>query len=298
MKEGPILSVLGVILLAMVVSSIFRMREIRSEAKLARTRQKAVVIAPALDPSRFNQLKVAAYGRDPAPMVFINGGTVIRGTEAEIGEFDERPARNVTLSPYFIDLREVSNQQYQKFIEKTNRPKQEVMIFFDDVSYLFEPNLPAVGVTWYDADAYCRWNGKRLPTEAEWEHAAGGNGLGGWPWGDVFIAGAANLRGEEDGFAYSAPVESFDAGRSPFGLYNMAGNVEEWVSDWYDEFFYKEGQITLPSGPDTGNTKVVRGGSWESSSSLTRTTKRHTVAPNRKEAGIGFRCAMDAPQGL
>ena len=75
----------------------------------------------------------------------------------------------------------------------------------------------------------------------------------------------------------------------------MAGNVEEWVSDWYEEFFYKEGQVTLPSGPDTGNTKVVRGGSWESSPGMARTTKRHTVAPYRKEAGIGFRCAMDSP---
>ncbi len=298
MKEGPVLSILGIILLGMVISSIFRMREIRHEAESARTNQRAVVTAPAQDPSRFDPIKITAFGRDSAAMVFIPGGEVIRGTEAEIGEFDERPARNITLSAYFIDLKEVSNMQYQKFIEKTNRHKQEVMIFFDDVSYLFEPNLPAVGVTWFDADAYCRWNGKRLPTEAEWEHSAGGNGLGGWPWGVVFIEGAANLRGEQDGFAYSAPVDSFDAGRSPYGLYNMAGNAEEWVSDWYEEFFYKEGQVTLPSGPDTGNTKVVRGGSWESSPGMARTTKRHTVAPYRKEAGIGFRCAMDSPAGI
>ena len=295
MKEWPILAVLGIILLAMVVSSIFRMREIRHEAQLARTRQRAVVTAPPQDPARFDHLTITAFGRDSAPMVFIQGGEVIRGTEAEIGEFDERPARNVTLSSYFIDLKEVSNLHYQKFIEKTNRPKQEVMIFFDDVTYLFEPNLPAVGVTWFDADAYCRWNGKLLPTEAEWEHSAGGNGLGGWPWGVGFIEGAANLRGEEDGFAYSAPVDSFDAGRSPYGLYHMAGNAEEWVSDWYNEHFYKEGQITLPDGPDAGNTKVVRGGSWESSAGMARTTKRHTVVPYRKEAGIGFRCAMDSP---
>ncbi len=296
MKEGPILSVLGIIVLGMVISGVFRSREIRHEAQLARLNQKAVLVAPPLDPSRYKHLKVSAFGRDPAAMVFIAGGTVVRGTEAEVGQFDERPMRNVTLSPYFIDLKEVSNTHYQKFIEKTGRHKQEVMIFFDDVSYLFEPNLPAVGVTWYDADAYCRWNGKRLPTEAEWEHSAGGNGFGGWPWGVTFIEGAANLRGEEDGHAYTGPVDSFDPGRSPFGLYNMAGNVEEWVSDWYGEHFYKEGQITLPQGPDSGNTKVVRGGSWESSSTLARTTKRHTVDPSRKEAGIGFRCAMDIPK--
>ncbi len=296
MKEGPILAVLGIIMLLMVISGIIRTREIQSDAKSARTRQVTVVTAPPLDPARFDHLKIRAFGRDPAPMVFINGGTVVRGTEAEIGEFDERPMRNITLAPYFMDIKEVSNLQYQKFIAKTNRHKQEVMIFFDDVSLLFEPNLPAVGVTWYDADAYCRWNGKRLPTEVEWEHSAGGNGLGGWPWGDVFITGAANLRGTEDGYAYSAPVGSFDPGRSPFGLYAMAGNVEEWVSDWYDEFIYKEGQTTLPYGPDEGTTKVVRGGSWESSFVNARTTKRHTVDPSRKEAGIGFRCAMDIPK--
>jgi formylglycine-generating enzyme required for sulfatase activity len=296
MKEGHVLSALGIVLLLMVISSVFRMREIRSDAKLARTSPVTVVKAPPLDPTRFDLLKISAFGRDPSAMVFIDGGTVVRGTESEIGEFDERPMRNITLSPYFMDLKEVSNLQYQKFVQKNNWHQQEVMIFFDDTTLLFEPNLPAVGVTWYDADAYCRWNGKRLPTEAEWEHSAGGNGLGGWPWGDVYIAGAANLRGTEDGYAYTAPVGSFDSGRSPYGLYDMSGNVEEWVSDWYDEFFYKEGQTTLPEGPDTGTTKVVRGGSWESSAPLARATKRHTVDPSRKEAGIGFRCAMDNPR--
>ncbi|MEK7747536.1 MAG: SUMF1/EgtB/PvdO family nonheme iron enzyme [Nitrospirota bacterium] len=298
MKEGPILSALGIVMIFMVISAIMRTREVRHDAKSARLRQSGVVKVIPVDPNRFNHLKIAQVGRVPSPMVFIEASSVIRGTESELGQFDERPMRNVTLSPYWIDLTEVNNQQYQKFSEKTGRPKQEVMIFFDDESVLYAPNLPAVGVTWFDAQAFCGWNGKRLPTEAEWEYAAGGNSLGGWPWNATFEEGYANLRGEEDGFAYTSPVGSYEAGRSPFGLYDMSGNVEEWVLDWYDEFFYKEGQVTLPMGPDTGKTRVVRGGSWESTQNNARNTRRHSVFPHRKEAGIGFRCVMDNPSAL
>jgi formylglycine-generating enzyme required for sulfatase activity len=173
-------------------------------------------------------------------MVLIPAEKVVRGTEEEIGEFDERPVRIVTLSPYWIDLKEVTHAQYQKFIEKTGRHRQEVMVFYDDVALLYAPELPAVGVSWFDAQDYCAWNGKRLPTEAEWEYAAGGNGRGGWPWGETFLKGYANIRDGEDGFAYTAPVGSYEVGRSHFGLYDVAGNVGEWVEDWYDEFFYKE----------------------------------------------------------
>ncbi len=299
MKEMPILAVMGVILLLMVLSAIFRSREIRSKAESERLGQKAVISVPAPDPARFASLQIIPQGRDAAQMVYIEGGEVLRGTDEEIGEFDERPVRKIKLSPYLIDLKEVNNIQYQKFVKMTHRHQPEVMVFFDDISYLFEPTQPAVGVSWFDAAAYCAWNGKRLPTEAEWEYAASGKDQrpGRWPWGPDFKAGYANIRGGEDGFAYSAPVGTFEAGRSSFGLYETAGNVAEWVWDWYDEFFYKEGQVTLPSGPDEGKTKVVRGGSWDNTANDTRTTKRHAVAPYRKEATIGFRCAMDPPTG-
>ncbi len=297
MKELPVLAVVAIIMISMVISGIFRMKEIRSNAASSRHRASGVVkAAPPADPARFASLKLENIGKEPASMVYIEGGEVTRGTADPIGGFDERPARIITLAPYWIDLKEISNQQYQAFVKKTNRHQQEVMVFFDDTAYLFKPTLPAVGVTWFDAEAYCRWNGKRLPTEAEWEFAANGSDdhLGRWPWGPEFIEGYANIRGEEDGFAYTAPVGSFEAGRSDFGLYEAAGNVEEWVSDWYDEFFYQEGQVTLPRGPETGNTKVTRGGSWGSAATDTRTTKRNTVAPYRKEATIGFRCAASA----
>jgi formylglycine-generating enzyme required for sulfatase activity len=295
MKELPVLAVVGIILFLMVLSSIFRMREIRSSVTSARLRQTGVVSVPPPDPARFASLTIEPRGKDKAAMVYLRAGEVIRGTEDPIGEFDEQPVRIITLAPYWIDLKEVSNQHYQTFVKKTNRRQQEVMVFFDDVSHIFKPTLPAIGVSWFDAEAYCQWNGKRLPTEAEWEYAAhAGHYPGRWPWGDTFLQGYANVLGEEDGFAYTAPVGSFEAGRSDFGLYETAGNVAEWVSDWYDEFFYKEGQVTLPAGPETGSTKVIRGGSWGSTANDTRTTKRNAVAPYRTEATIGFRCAISS----
>ena len=296
MKEAYFLVAMGVLLLSLVISGILRSNQLRSESKAARLRQAPKVVVLPPDPSRFSHLRIAKLGQDGAPMVFIRGGTVGMGTVEEIGEFDEKPFREVTLKSYFIDLYEVTNAQYQRFAEGTNRHRQEGMVFFDDVNTLFEPSLPAVGVSWFDADAYCAWDGKRLPTEAEWEHAAKGEGQRPWPWGEKYLEGYANIRGEEDGSAYTAPVGRFEAGRSPFGLYDMSGNVSEWVFDWYDEFYYKEGQVTLPKGPETGMAKVHRGGSWDSSANDTRTAKRSPVAPYRKEATIGFRCAMDGPE--
>jgi len=280
-------------MLLMVFSSVVRMREIRSDASSARINQGHRVFVPAPDPQRFVGLNLSSQGRDPSPMVYIDAAKVVRGADDEIGQFDEKPTRIVTLAAYFIDLNEVTNTQYQRFIQQTRRHQQEVMVFFDDVAYLFLPTLPAVGVSWSDANDYCAWNGKRLPTEAEWEYAAGGNGRGRWPWGEDFKDGYANIRDGNDGFAYTAPVGSYEIGRSNFGLYDTAGNVAEWVEDWYDEFFYKEGQVTLPKGPNEGTTKVVRGGSWDHAAYDTRTTRRFAVAPYRKEATIGFRCAMD-----
>lgn len=297
MKEPPFLIAMGLVFLALVVSGALRGNKLRSDAKAARDRQAPTIVIPPPDPVRFSHLRIAKLGQDAAPMVFIPGGKIGMGTKEEVGEFDEKPFREVTIKSYFIDLYEISNAQYQQFIEKTNRTRQEIMVFLDDTKVLLDPpDFPAVGVSWFDAHAYCIWDGKRLPSEAEWEHAARGDDLRQWPWGNKFLDGYANLRGEEDGFAYTAPVGHFEAGRSPFGLYDMAGNVSEWVFDWYDEFFYRNGQVTLPRGPDSGIARVVRGGSWDQSSGDVRTTKRQAIAPYRKEATVGFRCAMDAPE--
>jgi len=293
MREPLAILVTGAILLVMVVSSVFRMNQIRATARQERSAAPPGAQGPSLDPNRYS-VHTFRTGGDGATRVLIPGGTFTRGTRSETGEYDERPAREVSLKPYYINLYEVTNQQYAAFIRATGHRQQNVMVFFDDLSQLMGPTQPAVGVSWFDATAYCTWAGGRLPTEAEWERAARGEDERQWPWGNQFREGYANVRGNEDGYQYSAPVGSFEAGRSPYGLYDMAGNVSEWVSDWYDEFYYREGEVTLPKGAEEGTAKVIRGGSWNDPPSAARTTKRMAIAPGRTDAIIGFRCASDA----
>jgi formylglycine-generating enzyme required for sulfatase activity len=292
MREHIAVLILGIVFLAMVVSSIFRMNQIRATARQDRPTEPPKATGSSLDPNRYS-IYPKIQGGDGAPMVFVAAGTFVRGDRSEKAEYDEKPAREVVLKSYYIDLYEVSNGLYQRFIKATRHRPQNVMIFFDDISLLMNPAQSATGVSWYDADAYCRWSGGRLPTEAEWERAARGEDERQWPWGNEFREAFTNLRGNEDGYQYTAPIGSFEAGRSPYGVYDMAGNLSEWVFDWYDEFYYKEGQITLPKGPDRGEAKVHRGGSWNDPPSAARTTKRGAIAPERSDSIIGFRCAAD-----
>ncbi len=248
----------------------------------------------------FSRLKTV-LGGDQREMVFIPAGPFIMGGGSE-GDFDEQPQRVVYLDAYYIDMYEVTNADYRRFAKMLKRPLPEIPVFEDDVRLLKEDRQPVVGVMWTDAFAYCRWAGNRLPTEAEWEKAARGEGGRIWPWGDAFspqlAPKLANGRGEKDGFKYSAPVGNYPGGRSPYGLYDMAGNVSEWVSDWYDQFYYKKAPAQNPKGPeepDINKVVVYRGGSYHSISHDVRASKRFGGAhPERGESTVGFRCAKDA----
>ncbi|MDH5727106.1 MAG: formylglycine-generating enzyme family protein, partial [Nitrospira sp.] len=180
-----------------------------------------------------------------------------------------------------------------RFAKMTKRAKPRIEVFDDDQSKILKPEFSAMSVSWDEAVAYCKWAGKRLPTEAEWEKAGRGESRRTYPWGDKFVSKASNVDGSEDGYKYLAPPGSFEAGRSPYGLYDMTGNVAEWVEDSYDEHYYKKSPFRDPQGPESADLKVVRGGSWRETEHAARLSKRFAAKHWRTDVTIGIRCASD-----
>ncbi len=195
---------------------------------------------------------------------------------------DETPARRVSLDDYYIDRHEVTVAQYKRYLEETGGAKPK----FLDHSKYNQPDQPVVGMTWQQAADYCRWAGKRLPSEAEWEHAARGPDALRYPWGNDPEELKANVRGKKDGYRYTAPVGRFPEGVSPYGVHDMAGNVWEWTQDWYQPYPGNEHKNEM-----YGETlKVIRGGSWFSNLDLARSAVRGKALPTQRMNYIGFRC--------
>ncbi len=237
-------------------------------------------------------------GNEGRAMVEIPEGPFTMGYEQ--GNPDEAPAHPVYLKAYFFDLNEVTQSAYDRFVNMTKRSTPKVPVFEEDISKLMDPDFPVVGVGWNDAFAYCRWAGKRLPTEAEWEKAARGEGRRLYPWGNEFSRTFSNIDGEDDGSRYLAPVGSYEGGRSPYGVYDMTGNVAEWVADTYSPHYYQQSPFRDPPGPTSTEFKVMRGGTWRDSKLNARLTKRFSAKMWRTDATVGFRCAQNveamAPQ--
>lgn len=235
-------------------------------------------------------------GKDGAPMVLIPSGEFWMGSPDGEGEKDEYPRHQVSLDAFYMDKFEVTVSRYAEFVGSTNRSQPE---YWDQVDSRKHGNLPVVGVNWQDAGAYCGWAGKRLPTEAEWEKAARGTDGRTYPWGDEPPTGRlANFGKGFMAHAYDerlAPVESYEAGKSPYGLHHMAGNVWEWVADWYGENYYKNSPARNPKGPSSGELRVLRGGSWTNGPVNVRSATRYRYTPTSRIANIGFRCAQDRP---
>jgi len=249
---------------------------------------------------------------------------------------DELPAHEVYVDAFYIDKYEVTNRQFKEFVDATGyvtdaerEGASEVMVPVDQASTLIQgtdigwewmegaawdtpdgpgSNIleimdhPVVHVTWNDANAYAKWTGKRLPTEAEWEKAARGGTNTNWFWGDNLDSSGkyANIYGEHrkdyiypaevlDGFYGIAPVGSLQPNQ--FGLYDTAGNVFEWVSDWYQYDYFSNSPRDNPKGPANGTEKVIKGGTWHLCECYIRPANRQ---PGERNHGLGFRLALDA----
>jgi len=195
----------------------------------------------------------------------------------------------VYLNSYWIYQTEVTNAQYRLCVEAEGCALPSFLEFYDQKAF---SNHPVVYLSWYDAEDYCQWAGGRLPTEAEWEKAARGDGERIFPWGDNPECGFANMKGCTQGL--TAEVGSFPDGASPFGVMDLAGNAAEWVADWYSPVYYLEASSENPRGPSEGELKVARGGSWKNPFSGVRTTNRTANFPEVFSSGVGFRCVVDA----
>jgi len=272
-------------------------------------------------------------------LVAVNGGSFTMGTTTEeasqavdecalydrecdiLWTQDSTPAHQVTLDPYQIEETEVTTSQYVAFLNWMGpeshkngclgQPCVNTSLEQPETSYLnydgeeysvknpqFYSNHPVTQVTWWGAEAYCNALGRRLPTEAEWEHAARGPDNHYYPWGFEFDGSRAMSSINPD--RGTVPVSSYPEGRSPYGAFNMAGNVWEWVQDWFSPTYYSElaTNPTLalnPQGPISGTQRVLRGGAWDSAPLFLRSMHRWSAEPGSPTPSIGFRCVSDTP---
>ena len=234
----------------------------------------------------------AASGEEPIQeeMVAISAGPFIRGTND--GGFDEQPQRTIFLDAFSIDRYEVTNHQYQQFVAVTGHRKPGLPSrYAKSGSRVRGVNQPVVYVSWEDASEYCRWRGKRLPTEAEWEKAMRGADGRLWPWGNSEQPDGANWARVQDGHEVSARVGAFVTDKSPYGVMDGAGNVIEWVADWYSETYYKDSLERNPTSPEHGTYRVLRGGGYTTTGLDIRITSRSKMMPDFRDETIGFRCA-------
>ncbi len=241
--------------------------------------------------------------KDGAPMVLVPAGPFPMGVPPgdRDGGRDEYPRHEVHLDAYYIDTFEVTNGRYLEFVKAThhrvpqNAKNPTRNLWQGEAISDSLADRPVVNVDWADAEAYCKWVGKRLPTEAEWEKAAKGNHDWRFPWGSVEpTAKHLNYNQKWIGEKTLMPVGSYEAGKSPYGLYDMAGNVWEWVNDWYDAKYYETSPAKNPKGPETGTKRVLRGSGWQNETPTVRIFTRVDSDPTVRNESTGFRCAKDA----
>ena len=276
---------------AAVAAEVHRIAAVRRRRRLKYVCAAAAILAicGALFYAINGQSKNAVVGTDGAPAVLIPSGVFI------MGDGEESPRREIFVDAFYLDKYEVTVARYAAFSKASGNVKlpQE----WDSVDLTNAAELPVVGVDWQDAQSYCQWSGRRLPTEAEWEKAARGNDERKFPWGND----APNDERARFLKAYENPVYkdgvarvgSHPKGTSPFGIDDLSGNVWEWVADWFGESF-PHADVRNPKGPNSGSARVLRGGGWYDPPERVTATKRMHAPPEHRDDSIGFRCAGDA----
>ncbi len=222
-------------------------------------------------------------------LILIPAGSFLRGSLEGQGDPDERPQREIYLDAFYIARHPVTNRQYREFVRRTGHEPPSCW----NEPQFSQDEQPVVGVSWEDAQAYCRRAGLRLPTEAEWEKAAGWDQerqhKRWWPWGDAEPdperANYANNVG------HPTKAGSYPLGISPYGCEDMAGNVMEWTEDWYEYNYYGSAPGRNPRGPATGRYRVLRGGSFRRPKDYLTAAYRYWYSPDYRDKETGFRCA-------
>jgi formylglycine-generating enzyme required for sulfatase activity len=236
--------------------------------------------------------------KDGMVMVYVPAGDFTMGFN-DAGT-DEKPAHTVFLDTYWIDRTEVTNGMYALCVQAgTCKPPGSLNsnLHSDYYGTSQYADYPVIQVDWMAAQAYCGWAGRSLPTEAQWEKAARGPDDRFYPWGNTSPnCSLANYWGTT--FACvgdTTAVGGYQSGASPYGALDMAGNVWEWVADWYDASYYMNSPSSNPQGPASGTDRILRGGSWYFDGYRTRSTYRYRYSPGLRGDSIGFRCASSAP---
>ncbi len=260
----------------------------RSSSSMVKTPSAETIVTPPTPIS----IQVAA--EDDMELVFVPAGEFWMGSpdsDPAAGR-EEKPLHAVYLRAYWIDRTEVTNAMYARCVAAGVCRRPEKVQSNSRPSYYDNPafaDYPVIYVSWNDANNYCKWANRRLPSEAEWEKAARGTDGRSYPWGEA--TPAARLANFNRQVGDASRVGSYPAGSSPYGALDMAGNVAEWVQDWYGENYYTLSVYTNPLGPAEGEFRVLRGGSWYNLAPAMRVAFRLWNYPDLRSDTVGFRCA-------